>query len=159
MTGETVRLYRPLVVIHPFWVMPAPIGERSCAVMIGKRSRECPVRLVFPGSGRLIELVVMVGVGVRRAVLVVGLAWAGLLAGAASALAQPAFTQVAGSPFATGSGPASVAFSPSGGLLATANSTDGTVSVFSVAAADRGRRQARGNILHIYRSPDRFQQP
>ena len=76
----------------------------------------------------------MVGVWVRRAVLVVGLAWAGLLAGAAGALAQPAFTAVAGSPFATGVGPASVAFSPSGGLLATANSTDGTVSVFSVAA-------------------------
>ena len=76
----------------------------------------------------------MVGVGVRRAVLVVGLAWAGLLAGAAGALAQPAFTAVGGSPFATGVGPASVAFSPSGGLLATANSTDGTVSVFSVAA-------------------------
>jgi uncharacterized repeat protein (TIGR01451 family) len=76
----------------------------------------------------------MIGVGVRRAVLVVGLAWAGLLAGAAVALAQPAFTPVAGSPFTTGGGPASVAFSPSGGLLATANSTDGTVSVFSVAA-------------------------
>ena len=32
-----------------------------------------------------------------------------------------ALTQVTGSPFATGSGPASVAFSPGGGLLATAN--------------------------------------
>ena len=75
----------------------------------------------------------MVGMGARRAFLVVGLAWAGLLAAAAGALAQPAFTAVAGSPFTTGTGPASVAFSPSGGLLATANSTDGTVSVFSVA--------------------------
>jgi uncharacterized repeat protein (TIGR01451 family) len=76
----------------------------------------------------------MIGVGVRRAVLVVGLAWAGLLAGAAGALAQPALAPVAGSPFTTGVGPASVAFSPSGGLLAAANSTDGAVSVFSVAA-------------------------
>ena len=91
------------------------------------------MRLVSPRPGWLIELVVMVGVGARRAMLVVGLAWAGLLAGAAGALAQPAFTQVARSPFTTGVGPASVAFSPSGGLLATANSTDGTVSVFSVA--------------------------
>ena len=32
-----------------------------------------------------------------------------------------ALTQVAGSPFVTGSRPNSVAFSPSGGLLATAN--------------------------------------
>ena len=91
-----------------------------------------------PRPGRLIEpLVVMVGMGVRRAVLVVALACAGLLAGAAGALAQPAFTPVAGSPFTTGPAglnPTSVAFSPSGGLLATANSTDGTVSVFSVAA-------------------------
>ena len=84
----------------------------------------------------------MVGVGVRRAVLVVGLAWAGLLGGAAGALAQPAFTQVAGSPFASGHTPKSVAFSPSGGLLATANYTDTTVSVFSGRRrrrADRGR--------------------
>ena len=102
--------------------------------MIGEPSCEDPVRPLSPRSGRLIELVVMVGVWVRRVVLVVGLAWAGLLAGAAGALAQPAFTPVAGSPFATGVGPASVAFSPSGELLATANSTDGTVSVFSVAA-------------------------
>ena len=76
----------------------------------------------------------MVGMRMRRAVLVVGLAWVGLLAGAAGALAQPAFMPVAGSPFMTGVGPASVAFSPSGGLLATADATDGTVSVFSVAA-------------------------
>ena len=91
------------------------------------------MRLVSPRPGWLIELVAMVREGARRALLVVGLAWAGLLAAAAGALAQPAFTQVAGSPFMTGVGPASVAFSPSGGLLATANSTDGTVSVFSVA--------------------------
>ena len=43
-----------------------------------------------------------------------------------------ALTAVSGSPFATG-GPPGVAFSPSGGLLATANGPpDDTVSVFSV---------------------------
>ena len=41
-------------------------------------------------------------------------------------------SQVPGSPFAAGEGAVSVAFSPSGGLLATANEFDGTVSVFSV---------------------------
>jgi hypothetical protein len=41
-----------------------------------------------------------------------------------------AFGQVPGSPFATGPGPVSAAFSPGGGLLAVANG-DG-VSVFSV---------------------------
>jgi hypothetical protein len=45
-----------------------------------------------------------------------------------------ALTQVPGSPFATGEGPASVAFSPSGGLLATANYDD-SVSVFSVGSS------------------------
>ena len=45
-----------------------------------------------------------------------------------------ALTPVSGSPFATGTGPFSVAFSPGGGLLATANEFDGTVSVFSVAS-------------------------
>ena len=45
-----------------------------------------------------------------------------------------ALTQVSGSPFVTGRFPTSVAFSPSGRLLATANAGDGTVSVFSVAS-------------------------
>jgi 6-phosphogluconolactonase (cycloisomerase 2 family) len=54
--------------------------------------------------------------------------------GASAALAAPAFTQVSGSPFATGGEPSAVAFSPSGGLLATANYGDGTVSVFSVSS-------------------------
>ena len=45
-----------------------------------------------------------------------------------------ALTPVAGSPFGTGSAPESVAFSPSGGLLATANFSDSTVSVFSVGS-------------------------
>jgi WD40 repeat protein len=43
-------------------------------------------------------------------------------------------TQVSGSPFTTGHDPFSVAFSPSGRLLATSNETDATVSVFSVAS-------------------------
>ncbi len=65
------------------------------------------------------------------AVLVVGV-W--LSAGAGAALAQsPAFSQVAGSPFAT-TGPGSVAFSPTGGLLAVANDADNTVSMFSVSS-------------------------
>ncbi len=63
--------------------------------------------------------------------LVVGVWW---LAGAGGALAAPpAFTPVTGSPFATGLAPCSVAFSPGGGLLATANAAAKTVSVFSVA--------------------------
>jgi WD40 repeat protein len=41
---------------------------------------------------------------------------------------------VPGSPFATGSGPSSLAFSPDGGLLAVANKTSATVSVFSVSS-------------------------
>jgi DNA-binding beta-propeller fold protein YncE len=43
-----------------------------------------------------------------------------------------ALTQAAGSPFTTGGGPSSVAFSPGGGLLVTANASDSSVSVFSV---------------------------
>ena len=50
--------------------------------------------------------------------------------GAVSAPLPP----VSGSPSATGPSPVSVAFSPSGGLLATANAGDNTVSVFSVAS-------------------------
>ena len=46
-------------------------------------------------------------------------------------------TPVPGSPFATGSvsDPFTVAFNPGGGLLATANDGDDTVSVFSVSAS------------------------
>jgi len=43
-------------------------------------------------------------------------------------------TEVPGSPFGTGSNPESVAFSPSGKLLATANYSAGSISVFSVGA-------------------------
>jgi Lactonase, 7-bladed beta-propeller len=45
-----------------------------------------------------------------------------------------AFAPVSGSPFPTGTSPFSVAFSASGYLLATANSYDNTVSVFSVGS-------------------------
>ncbi len=55
-----------------------------------------------------------------------------LLWGAPHALAAPVFAPVAGSPFGAGSGPVSVAFSPGGGLLATANLLASTVSVFAV---------------------------
>jgi hypothetical protein len=54
----------------------------------------------------------------RRIWLALGLACVVI---ASPALAAPAFASVVGSPFATGSAPFSVAFSPSGGLLATAN--------------------------------------
>ena len=68
----------------------------------------------------------------RRAVW--GLGWRGRVCWRARrGRAQPAFTPVAGSPFATGPSPYSAAFSPSGGLLATANYGGNTVSVFSVA--------------------------
>jgi hypothetical protein len=44
-----------------------------------------------------------------------------------------ALAEIPGSPFSLGGGPQTVAFSPSGGLLASANFTNGTVSVLSVA--------------------------
>lgn len=79
--------------------------------------------------------------GILRRVSAVGAAVClGLLASAAGASADPAptLTPVAGSPFTTGQEPFSAAFSPSGGLLATANysTPDGvtsTISMFSVA--------------------------
>jgi DNA-binding beta-propeller fold protein YncE len=46
-----------------------------------------------------------------------------------------ALTSVPGSPFATGSGPQDAQFSANGQLLATPNSGDDTVSVFSVSSA------------------------
>ena len=63
-----------------------------------------------------------------------GLAWVCCLCGAAGALAAPAFSQVSGSPFSTGSGsnPETVAFSPGGGLLTTANRGTNNVSLFTV---------------------------
>src|ERR1700722_13005656 len=62
-------------------------------------------------------------------VLLVFLVW-----GAPRALAAPVFAPIAGSPFATGTTPVSVAFSPGGGLLATANGGANTVSMFAVGA-------------------------
>jgi hypothetical protein len=64
--------------------------------------------------------------------LLVG-AWWTMGAGVAVA-GSPAVGQVPGSPFATGNEPVSVAFSPGGGLLATANEGASTVSVFSVGS-------------------------
>jgi DNA-binding beta-propeller fold protein YncE len=55
--------------------------------------------------------------------------------GAANAVARPAFTPAPGSPFATGASPRSVAFDPSGRLLAATNGDDDSVSVFTVAAS------------------------
>ena len=45
-----------------------------------------------------------------------------------------AVSQVSGSPFATGTDPAALAFSPSGGLLADANRKSNTVSVYAVGS-------------------------
>jgi 6-phosphogluconolactonase (cycloisomerase 2 family) len=60
--------------------------------------------------------------------------WCTSCAFAPAALAAPVFTEVTGSPFTTGTSPVSVAFSPTGGLLATASMIDNSVSVFSVAS-------------------------
>lgn len=57
------------------------------------------------------------------------------LVGAPIAFARPVLVPVAGSPFRAGGVPSSVAISPSGRLLATANHDDGTVSVFAVASS------------------------
>src|SRR5947209_3548562 len=105
--------------------------------MVQDRSTTCPVPSATRPT-RSFAWMAMIGAGVRRTTLVVGLAWVGLLAGAAGALAQ-----VPGSPVPTGGiSTASVAFSPSGGFLATANSgtsstvKGNTVSVFKVEADD-----------------------
>ena len=73
--------------------------------------------------------------GLRRASVLGVLVGVVFLSGASAALAAPAFTPV-GTATSTGnnSGPFSVAFSPDGGLLATANTYDNTVSVFAVSA-------------------------
>ena len=76
----------------------------------------------------------MIGRLLRRSGVVGGAVGLWCLLAASGAIAQPAFTQVPGSPFATGSVPVSVAFSPGGGLLATANTDDNTVSVFAVGS-------------------------
>ena len=84
------------------------------------------------------------GLGLRW-VCAVGVVWVLWLSGASGAAAAPAFTQVSGSPFATGSGPLSVAFSPGGALLATANRDGNTVSVFSVNSSTGALTQVSGS--------------
>jgi 6-phosphogluconolactonase (cycloisomerase 2 family) len=69
----------------------------------------------------------------RRAAMVGGLAGIGCLLGAPGAMAASPFTEVSGSPFATGSYPSAVAFNSSGRLVAVADG-DGTVAVLSTAA-------------------------
>ena len=66
----------------------------------------------------------------RGAVLVI-VALAGLVPGSAAA----APISPVGSPVPTGADPDSVAYSPSGGLLAVANQTDGSISMYSVGAS------------------------
>ena len=66
--------------------------------------------------------------------------------GAAAAFAGPRrFFGVPGSPFATGRGPETVAFAPSGHLLASVDSGDGRVSVFSVSP--------NGTLIRVRGSP------
>jgi 6-phosphogluconolactonase len=74
----------------------------------------------------------------RRVAMIAVLAGACGLFGASAATAAPApaFTEVAGSPFVTGNSPESVAFSPDGGLIVSANSGEGdNLSVFSVSSS------------------------
>ena len=79
----------------------------------------------------------------RSGGLLAALTVVGCLVFAPSAVA---FKQVPGSPFATGQGPWSVAFSPGGGLLAAANQAEaGTVSVFSVNQTSGALAQVAGS--------------
>ena len=76
------------------------------------------------------------------------LAGALVLAAAVCGVAAPAalgIEQVAGSPFAAGTSPASVAFSPGGGYLATANLDSENVSVFSVNQSTGALSQVAGS--------------
>jgi DNA-binding beta-propeller fold protein YncE len=84
-----------------------------------------------------------------------GIAVAGVcaLAGAPGALAQPVFGQAAGSPFATGIDPVSSAFSPDGSLLAAANPSDGSISVFA-DDPDGALTQAGGSPYAIGSTPE-----
>ena len=75
-------------------------------------------------------------VGPRMVALVAGMAIGALgLTSVASAAPAPEFSPVLGSPFATGANPQTVTFSPSGGLVASANTSGGNLSVFSVSSA------------------------
>ena len=119
---------------HEVWTTGVMVGARSALLGVWRVRGEgigCGlsgsperVRSRQPGAGRCL----------RRLLVLGALVWACCLWGAAGALAAPAFIQVPGSPFATGTGPGSVAFSPSGALLAIANLDASTVSVFSVGS-------------------------
>ena len=83
-------------------------------------------------GGRVVALLSPAGRLVGRRSAVGSVVAVCCLASAASALGSPVFKQASGSPFSAGAGVFSVAFSPSGGLLATANFGADTVSVFTV---------------------------
>ena len=51
------------------------------------------------------------------------------------AAAQPVFAEVPGSPFATGTNPQAIAFSPNGALAATADAGTNNVAVFTVSTS------------------------
>ncbi len=71
-----------------------------------------------------------------------------------SAAAAAGFTQVRGSPFATGgSNPEAVAFSPSGNLLATANNGSNSFSLFSVSSSG-ALTQVSGSPFSLPAGPD-----
>jgi len=91
----------------------------------------------------------------RYAAAVAGLVGVCCLLGASVALAAapPVFSAVAGSPFATGDSPDAVAFSPSGGLLASANGGDNTLSMFSVSSTG-ALTEAPGSPDATGNSPD-----
>jgi 6-phosphogluconolactonase (cycloisomerase 2 family) len=70
----------------------------------------------------------------------------------------PVTSPVAGSPFASGYAPNSVAFSPSGDLLAAADSGGGTISTFNVSATGQlspvsGSPFANANVVSVAFSP------
>jgi 6-phosphogluconolactonase (cycloisomerase 2 family) len=93
---------------------------------------------------------------VRRAVVIGMSAGACGLFGASAATAAPApaFTEVAGSPFVTGNSPESVAFSPDGGLIVSANSGEGdNLSVFSVSSSG-GLSEVPGSPVQTGNDPD-----
>ncbi len=76
----------------------------------------------------------VLGAAIACAALSALFALSGLCALPATATARSTslLTPVHGSPFATGRNPASAEFSPRGGLLAVANTKDGTISMYAV---------------------------
>jgi 6-phosphogluconolactonase (cycloisomerase 2 family) len=91
--------------------------------------------------------------GRLRVALLGAVACAVALVAAPAALAAPVFTQVTGSPFATGTGPYSAAFSASGGLLAVGNVSSSTVSVFTVNSSTGALTQAAGSPVATGSTP------